>query len=134
MNQKQMKQLIKVIFEQCSSTHASGSKEYANDNHNIFANFERVADRLDLSKQEALIVYLLKHIDGIISHVKGHKSQREDVRGRITDAIVYLCILWAMEESDNLAGIDEDVSAEAHMAKFTSSSTDIPGFAEEQNE
>jgi hypothetical protein len=45
------------------------------------------------------MVYLLKHIDGISSFVNGHESQREDVRGRITDAIVYLCLLWGMVES-----------------------------------
>ena len=40
-------------------------------------------------------------MDGIIAHVDGHSSQREDVRGRITDAIVYLCLLWGMIESDS---------------------------------
>ena len=42
------------------------------------------------------MVYLLKHIDGISSYIEGHKSQRENVSGRITDAIVYLFLLWAM--------------------------------------
>jgi hypothetical protein len=40
-------------------------------------------------------------MDGIIAHVDGHSSQREDVRGRITDAIVYLCLLWGMIEDDS---------------------------------
>ena len=44
------------------------------------------------------MVYFLKHVDGISAHVKGHKSQREDVTGRITDAIVYLCLLRGMIE------------------------------------
>ena len=67
---------------------------------NAFANFERVGKNLELSREDVLLVYLLKHIDGICSFVKGHKSQREDVRGRITDAIVYLCLLWGMVEDD----------------------------------
>ena len=75
---------------------AAGQKEYARKNNNAFANFERVGKNLDLSREDVLLVYLLKHIDGICSFVKGHKSQREDVRGRITDAIVYLCLLWGM--------------------------------------
>ena len=79
---------------------AAGQKEYARKNNNAFANFERVGKNLDLSREDVLLVYLLKHIDGICSFVKGHKSQREDVRGRITDAIVYLCLLWGMIESD----------------------------------
>ena len=64
---------------------AAGQKEYA-----------RVAEYVDTSREKALMVYLLKHIDGITSFVNGHESQREDVRGRITDAIVYLCLLWGM--------------------------------------
>ena len=48
------------------------------------------------------MVYLLKHIDGIGSYIDGHKSQREDVTGRIKDAVVYLLLLWAM-----VAGEDE---------------------------
>ena len=75
---------------------AAGQKEYARKNSNAFANFERVGKNLDISREEVLLVYLLKHIDGICSFVKGHKSQREDVRGRLTDAIVYLCLLWGM--------------------------------------
>ena len=52
------------------------------------------------------MVYLLKHIDGISSFVNGHKSQREDIRGRITDAIVYLCLLWGMiEETESKRSI-----------------------------
>tara|TARA_R110000824_G_scaffold232395_1_gene420442 strand:- start:13397 stop:13645 length:249 start_codon:yes stop_codon:yes gene_type:complete len=79
---------------------AAGQKEYARKQNNAFANFERVAENLDIDRKEVLLVYLLKHIDGICAHVKGHRSQREDVRGRITDVIVYLCLLWGMVDSD----------------------------------
>ena len=44
------------------------------------------------------MTYLLKHVDGIASYVKGHESQRENIRGRLTDAIVYLTLLWGMVE------------------------------------
>jgi len=42
------------------------------------------------------MVYLLKHIDGIAAYIDGHKSQREAVEGRITDAIVYLFLLYGL--------------------------------------
>ena len=48
------------------------------------------------------MTYLLKHIDGIMSYCKGHKSQREDVRGRIVDVIVYLTLLWGMIDQEDL--------------------------------
>ena len=101
MTQKKMATLIKKIFLQIQETREAGQKEYARNLNNAFANFERVADNLDIDKKEVLLVYLLKHIDGICSYVKGHKSQREDVRGRLTDSIVYLCLLWGMVEQDD---------------------------------
>jgi|TARA_R100001594_G_C4033319_1_gene261705 hypothetical protein len=47
------------------------------------------------------MIYLLKHVDGIKAYVNGYKSQREDVRGRITDVIVYLMLLWGMVEESS---------------------------------
>lgn len=95
-----MEKLIAKIFLQIQETREQGQKEYARNQNNAFANFERIGDNLGIKKEEVLLVYLLKHIDGICSFVKGHKSQREDVRGRLTDAIVYLCLLWGMIEND----------------------------------
>ena len=79
----------------------AGQKEYARKQNNAFANFERIGKSLNLSREKVLLVFLLKHIDGISSYVEGHLSQREDVRGRITDVIVYLCLLWGMIEEGN---------------------------------
>jgi len=103
------------IWKQVQQTRDDGQKEYAQDDSNVFANFERVAKKLGdpasrpdipkddpvfsrMTRERVLLVYLLKHIDGICAHVEGHESQREDVRGRIKDALVYLMLLWAMIE------------------------------------
>ena len=96
MHRQEMKILMDQIFKTIQKTREEGQKEYAREQNNAFANFERIADSLSISKEEVLLVYLLKHIDGICSYVKGHRSQRENVRGRITDVIVYLCLLWGM--------------------------------------
>ena len=69
------------------------------DEDNVFANFERISKQMDMDREVILWVYFMKHVDGIASYLKGHRSQREDVTGRLTDAIVYLCILWGMIES-----------------------------------
>ena len=100
MTQKQMERLIDSIFRKIQETRDAGQKEYARKQNNAFANFERIAYNLSLDRKEILLVYLLKHIDGICSYVKGHRSQREDVRGRMTDVIVYLCLLWGMIEDE----------------------------------
>ena len=77
----------------------SGQKEYASSSDDVHANFKRVAGSLNISKEKALMVYLLKHIDGISSYIDGNKSQREDVTGRIIDAIVYLFLLYSLINS-----------------------------------
>ena len=96
MEHKQMLSTINDIFKLVKKIHIEGQKEYAMDEDNVFANFERISKQTDLKREMILWVYLMKHIDGIASYLKGHKSQREDVRGRLTDAIVYMCILWGM--------------------------------------
>ena len=97
-----MRQLMESeIIPRVMRTRDAGQKEYAHDIDNVFANFERIARALEVDREKVLMTYLLKHIDGISAYVKGHKSQREDVTGRITDAIVYLMLLWAMVDGEN---------------------------------
>ena len=88
------------IMPAIGSMREAGQKEYAHDIDEIFANFNRVANSLDCDRKKVLMTYLLKHIDGISSFVKGHVSQREDVTGRITDCIVYLMLLWGMVKEE----------------------------------
>jgi len=96
MKHKEMLDTIGIIFSQVKKIHTEGQKEYAMNENNVFANFERIANQTEQSKEMILWIYLMKHIDGIASYLRGHVSQRENVRGRLTDAIVYLCILWGM--------------------------------------
>tara|TARA_Y100001938_G_C8093892_1_gene436859 strand:- start:2812 stop:3132 length:321 start_codon:yes stop_codon:yes gene_type:complete len=92
--------LLDTIFEKVKQTRNAGQKEYAQDLENVFANFERIANLQGLRREQVLMTYLLKHIDGIMSYINGHKSQREDVRGRILDTIVYLTLFWGMVDED----------------------------------
>lgn len=105
MTQQQLSDLIEnTIFPRIRELRDAGQAEYARRNENAFANFERVAEKLGLSREKVLEVYASKHDDGITAWIDGHRSQREDVRGRIADRIVYLCILWGMvEESERSA-------------------------------
>ena len=98
MNKAHFDSLIDVIIHEVIETRDEGQKEYAHTKANVFANFERTADLLDEPREKVLMTFLLKHIDGIAAHVKGHESQREDVTGRLKDAIVYLMLLWGMIE------------------------------------
>jgi hypothetical protein len=109
MTREQMVEHMSNLFVDCREMNVQGQKEYAHDENNAFANFERIAESLTLDRKEIVMVYLLKHIDGISSHVGGFKSQRESVHGRIMDAIVYLAILDGMFTEEIHIPQEEDI-------------------------
>ena len=103
MTRKALEELMfKVFNEEVHVLREAGQKEYAHDEENAFANFDRLAKDLDLTPEKILWVYAMKHRDGIAAWINGHRSQREDVRGRINDLIVYLFILRGMVERHSL--------------------------------
>lgn len=85
-----------TLFADCLQTLACGQAEYAHRSADAFANFKRLEERMGMTKEQILMVYLEKHMDGIHAFVQGHQSQREGVMGRIQDAIVYLSLLGGM--------------------------------------
>ena len=91
-----MKRIINVVAE----TREAGQHEYARDAENVFANFERVASFTKTTREKALLTYMIKHIDGLCAYADGHNSQRENVRGRLTDIIVYCMLFWGMVEDN----------------------------------
>jgi hypothetical protein len=103
MTKDEMAARMLEVFDECWKLRSAGQEEYAHRDENAFANFERVSERLGLDRKQVLMVYMEKHLDGIHSFINGHKSQREDVRGRINDVITYACLLRGMidEEETN---------------------------------
>ena len=104
MTYEKMSELLEEeIFPEIRRIREAGQKEYARDNNDVLAYFKRVSEWLGISTEQVIGVYMLKHIDGITSFINGHKSQREDITGRLTDVIVYSTLLWALttEENDN---------------------------------
>ena len=99
MNYKQLDKIIQSQIQQVLKIRKAGQQEYARNIDNVFANFQRVGKYVGVNQEQVLMVYLLKHIDGIMAYINGHKSQRESVEGRITDAIVYLLLLRGMVEN-----------------------------------
>ena len=114
MKKEEFNELFLDIMMKVKKTRDAGQKEYAHTEENVFANFERVAESLDISREQSLMVYLMKHIDGINAWIKGHKSQREDVTGRIKDAIVYLCLLWGMATEEIVTETEIDAFFDEH--------------------
>ena len=125
MEQKQMATLMETIFKEIQKMRAAGQKEYARKSDDVHANFKRVGEYTKTDPAKVIMVYLLKHIDGINAHIDGHTSQREAVEGRIIDAIVYLFLLWGyLNEPKNMC-------IETPYPDVESSSTPIPEFKEE---
>ena len=96
MTKNDVAQIMQETFDRLHKLREAGQKEYAHDDDNAFANFERVSKYLGIPREKVLWTYLQKHLDGIIAHINGHESQRESVHGRIDDAHVYLELLRAM--------------------------------------
>ncbi len=88
---------FKRIFDnEIMALRDAGQKEYAHDDSSPFANFERAAADTGLRREQVLWIFAMKHKDGIAAALKGHTSQREAVRGRINDLIVYLLLYRGM--------------------------------------
>jgi soluble P-type ATPase len=106
MTKTEMKLLMEKVFnEEINKLRESGQAEYANS-EDAFGNFNRLADELGISREKVLWTYAMKHKDGIVSWLNGNKSQREDVRGRINDLIVYLFLLRGMIEDASNANFN----------------------------
>ena len=112
------------MLKEVKGTRDDGQKEYARTDDNVFANFDRVSDCIKIPREKALMVYLLKHIDGISSYLEGHKSQREDVSGRIKDAIVYLFLLWAMIDGEKQLDAIKEPLITSYQKKFKNGKTE----------
>ena len=96
MNRKDFDILTNEIWESIMTTRGQGQNEYARTETDVLANFKRIGDWKCETQESVLMTYLLKHIDGMLSYVSGFTSQREDIRGRITDVMVYCMLFWAM--------------------------------------
>ena len=106
MIKQEMNDLMFHIFEEVTRIRREGQSEYARDIKNVFANFERVASFIRQPKEKVLLTYMIKHVDGLCAYADGHKSQREDVRGRLPDIIVYSILFWGMVVDNEKQGED----------------------------
>tara|TARA_R100000808_G_C2116535_1_gene128979 strand:- start:168 stop:494 length:327 start_codon:yes stop_codon:yes gene_type:complete len=107
MIKEEMNDLMFHIFEEVTRIRNAGQSEYARNLENVFANFERVASFTNQPKEKVLLTYMIKHVDGLCAYADGHKSQREDVRGRLTDIIVYSILFWGMVVDNEKQGEDD---------------------------
>ncbi len=86
------------FFADCQKMRDTKGKEYAHSTSR-FANFNRAAERLGISREMVANVYLHKHLDAIDSYIM-HKEtySGENIRGRLIDAVTYLILIGGMIE------------------------------------
>lgn len=110
MKKKDMAEILNKCQIEESHLREAGQKEYAVE-EDAFHNFNWVGDLIRvecehcqkptrIGRMAVLMVYKLKHIGGMLNFIAGHRSQREDVRGRINDDRVYSALLRGMIEED----------------------------------
>ena len=68
MTKDQFDDLFTSIIDQVKATRDDGQKEYAHNEVNVFANFERTARQLNTTRDKVLMTFLMKQIDGIVAH------------------------------------------------------------------
>lgn len=84
------------LFQECREMSGTKGKEYAHD-ADRFANFNRLAQELEIKPELVAWIFTKKHLDAIVSYVKEGKTfSNEAIRGRFVDAIVYLTLIAGM--------------------------------------
>jgi hypothetical protein len=74
-------------------------KEYANSETDRLANFKDIAKELGLTPEAVLLVYSKKHGRAIDNYCKtGTSHSEENIKGRITDRILYDFLLLGLIE------------------------------------
>jgi len=105
MNTKQFSESIDLLCKRLHHLTDTKGEEYKRRDQDQFANFNRLARDLKLTREQVLFVYLSKHIDSITTFVVDNASKincpdrpaySEPIGGRIDDAILYLLLLRGM--------------------------------------
>lgn len=101
MNGSEFLQVLDQTFDRLTQLTTTKGAEYANSDDQL-ANFKRLSQRLGLSPEAVIMVYLSKHLDAIDSYIRTNRVHSEPIAGRIDDAILYLVLLKAQVAESQL--------------------------------
>ena len=91
----------KEFFNIASKISDSKSIEYTISNEDKFYNFKHVAERLGITAQQALMVYVLKHVDAICNDAKTGKTHSDETTyQRCLDVANYMVLYAAMDKEE----------------------------------
>ena len=99
MKYSEFNEFREVFFEYASKISDQKSIEYTISNEDKFYNFKHVAERLGITAQQALMVYVLKHVDAICNDAKtGMTHSDETTYQRCLDVANYMVLYAAMDK------------------------------------
>ena len=97
-------EFCRKLFIKVANMRDTKGKEYV-QTADRFDNFNRLAQRLHITRNKVWQVYFTKHFDAIESFIdNGREFSEEGIQGRIVDAITYLVLLAGMIEEDSAKG------------------------------
>ncbi len=87
--------LTEEIFDKIRDISATKGKEYAPGDDRL-GNFKRAGEAAGIRPEQALWVFLDKHLQTISYYCKNERVESESIEGRLLDAVVYLILLWGL--------------------------------------
>lgn len=103
MNREQFREkIVSPRLSEIDYTLIAKGKEYADaasNGNNVFYNFERAAEILNISREEALLNFMIKHLTVVIDMARGVYSSEQSAQmadEKIGDIINYLILLEGM--------------------------------------
>ena len=119
MNNKEFLEYRDKFVAEALDLSDSKSIEYTISNEDKHYNFKHVASRLGITSQQAMMVYVLKHIDAICNDAKTGKQQSDEtVRSRCQDIMNY-SILYASLHEEHTKETKNDRNTKSSGTKFS---------------
>tara|TARA_R100000329_G_C7603719_1_gene214141 strand:- start:422 stop:835 length:414 start_codon:yes stop_codon:yes gene_type:complete len=99
MNGKEFNQHRKEFLTEAMSLSDAKSVEYTISNEDRLYNFKHVAARVGITPEQALMVYVLKHVDAICNDAKtGVQVSDETVMSRAMDICNYMVLYTGLKK------------------------------------
>jgi hypothetical protein len=97
LNQIEFDAVATKQFDECAALLVSKGNDYSPTKDRL-GSFRRASERLGLTMEQILWVYLDKHLQAISSFVARGRVESEPIEGRISDVINYMVLLRAIIE------------------------------------
>ena len=101
MKYKDFSKLRDSFFTTASEVSDNKSFEYTISNDDKLYNFKHVAERLGITPKQALMVYVLKHVDALTNDAKTGKTHSDETTyNRAIDVANYMVLLAAIDAEE----------------------------------